>query len=46
LITAAAPFVPPLLLEQLKPGGLMVIPVDEGEIQRMMRITKNRWYAQ
>jgi protein-L-isoaspartate(D-aspartate) O-methyltransferase len=41
LITAAAPFVPPLLLEQLKPGGLMVIPVDEGEIQRMMRITKN-----
>ena len=41
LITAAAPFVPPLLLEQLKPGGIMVIPVDEGEIQRMMRITKN-----
>lgn len=40
IITAAAPFVPPKLLEQLKPGGSMVIPVDEGDNQRMMRITK------
>ena len=41
LITAAAPFIPPLLIEQLKIGGLMVIPVDEGDSQqRMMRITK------
>ncbi len=40
LITAAAPFVPPLLVEQLKHGGCMVIPVDEGEAQRMMRLTK------
>lgn len=40
LITAAAPFVPPLLIEQLKKGGMMVIPVNEGEAQRMMRITK------
>jgi protein-L-isoaspartate(D-aspartate) O-methyltransferase len=41
IITAAAPFIPPKLIEQLKPGGNMVIPVDEGEHQRMLRITKN-----
>lgn len=40
IITAAAPFIPPKLLQQLKPGGFMVIPVDEGETQRMLRITK------
>lgn len=40
LITAAAPFVPPKLVEQLKTGGLMVLPVDEGKTQRMLRITK------
>jgi protein-L-isoaspartate(D-aspartate) O-methyltransferase len=41
IITAAAPFIPPKLIAQLKPGGKMVIPVDEGELQRMLRITKN-----
>jgi protein-L-isoaspartate(D-aspartate) O-methyltransferase len=41
IITAAAPFIPPKLIEQLKAGGKMVIPVDEGEHQRMLRITKN-----
>lgn len=41
IITAAAPFIPPKLIEQLKPGGKMVIPLDEGEHQRMLRITKN-----
>jgi protein-L-isoaspartate(D-aspartate) O-methyltransferase len=41
IVTAAAPFIPPKLIEQLKPGGRMVIPVDEGEYQRMLRITKN-----
>ncbi|MBV9961392.1 MAG: protein-L-isoaspartate(D-aspartate) O-methyltransferase [Parafilimonas sp.] len=40
LITAAAPFVPPKLVEQLKFGGIMVLPVNEGEKQRMLRITK------
>ena len=41
IITAAAPFIPPKLIEQLKPGGKMVVPVDEGEHQRMLRLTKN-----
>lgn len=41
IITAAAPFIPPKLIQQLKPGGFMVIPVDEGAHQRMLRLTKN-----
>ncbi len=41
IITAAAPFVPPKLIEQLKTGGKMIIPVDEGPHQRMLRLTKN-----
>lgn len=41
LITAAAPFLPPKLIEQLKPGGKMVVPLDEDGLQQMIRITKN-----
>jgi len=40
IITAAAPFIPPKLVEQLKTGGKMVIPLNEGEHQRMLRLTK------
>lgn len=40
LITAAAPFIPDKLLSQLKVGGVMVLPLNEGEVQRMHRITK------
>jgi protein-L-isoaspartate(D-aspartate) O-methyltransferase len=40
LITAAAPYIPPKLLEQLKLGGMMVLPLGEGQSQQMVRITK------
>ncbi|MGZ8559022.1 MAG: protein-L-isoaspartate(D-aspartate) O-methyltransferase [Chitinophagaceae bacterium] len=40
LITAAAPEIPQKLIDQLKTGGMMVIPVGTGDVQRMMRITK------
>ncbi|MBN8675235.1 MAG: protein-L-isoaspartate(D-aspartate) O-methyltransferase [Chitinophagales bacterium] len=40
IITAAAPEIPPKLIEQLKPGGMMVIPLGAGDVQQMMRITK------
>ena len=40
LITAAAPEVPRKLIEQLKPGGMMVIPVGGAEVQQMKRVTK------
>ncbi|MBL7741661.1 MAG: protein-L-isoaspartate(D-aspartate) O-methyltransferase [Chitinophagaceae bacterium] len=40
IITAAAPQVPEKLIQQLKPGGMMVIPLGAGEVQQMRRITK------
>ena len=39
IVTAGAPFVPQPLLEQLKPGGILVIPVGE-DVQNMKRIIK------
>lgn len=41
LITAAAPYIPTKLVDQLRVGGKMVLPLDEGDFQRMLRITKN-----
>jgi protein-L-isoaspartate(D-aspartate) O-methyltransferase len=41
IVTAAAPVVPEKLLEQLRPGGKMVIPVGEGKVQQMLRIQKD-----
>jgi protein-L-isoaspartate(D-aspartate) O-methyltransferase len=41
LITAAAPEIPSKLVDQLKPGGKMIIPLGAGEVQQMMRLTKN-----
>lgn len=40
IITAAAPDLPQKLIDQLKIGGMMVIPVGAGDVQQMKRITK------
>lgn len=40
IVTAGAPFVPDSLLQQLKPGGKMVIPVGDSKIQKMVLLTK------
>ncbi len=40
LVTAGAPFIPPALIDQLLPGGRMVIPVGEGSKQVMHVIDK------
>lgn len=40
IITAAAPFIPPKLVEQMKVGGYMVIPVGDDAGQKMKRLTK------
>lgn len=41
LVTAAAPDVPKPLIEQLKPKGMMIIPVGSVHLfQNLMRITK------
>ena len=42
IITAAAPVIPPKLIGQLKAGGTMVLPLNEGESQRMLKLTKNK----
>jgi protein-L-isoaspartate(D-aspartate) O-methyltransferase len=42
LITAGAPEIPTDLIKQLKPGGLMVIPINEGGHQVMYRLIKNK----
>lgn len=42
IITAGAPTLPTTLIEQMKPNGIMVIPMDnaEGDGQTMLRVTK------
>lgn len=40
LITAAAPEIPASLIDQLKVGGMIVIPYGEGDVQTMIRLTK------
>ncbi len=41
LITCGAPFLPPKLIQQLKPGGIMVVPVGEDGRQKMIRVRKD-----
>ena len=40
LVTAGAPTVPNILIDQLKTGGSLVIPVGDKKRQTMMKITK------
>ncbi len=40
ILTAAAPYIPRPLLEQMKIGGILVAPVENGEQQEMIRIKK------
>lgn len=42
IVTAAASEVPPALLEQLKTGGRMIIPLGGEEVQRLTVIDKDR----
>lgn len=40
LVTAGAPFVPEVMLKQLKYGGLLVIPVGDEQSQKMVTILR------
>lgn len=40
IVTAGAPFIPPALLEQLKIGGILVIPVGSGNEQIMTAVIR------
>lgn len=40
IITAGAPNIPEKLVAQMKTGGLMVIPLNDDDKQRMLRLTK------
>jgi len=40
IVTAGAPFVPEILLNQLKVGGIIVIPVGDEKAQKMVTILK------
>lgn len=40
LITAAAPTLPRPLISQLRTGGIMVVPVGDNTLQRMVKVTK------
>ncbi|MBI5041918.1 MAG: protein-L-isoaspartate(D-aspartate) O-methyltransferase [Gammaproteobacteria bacterium] len=41
IITAATASIPPPLLEQLKPGGRLIVPLDSGLDQELMLISKS-----
>ena len=40
IVTAGAPVIPKTLLNQLKIGGILVIPVGDATVQKMMRVVR------
>ena len=40
IVTAAAPYIPEELKNQLAVGGLLVAPIGKGEVQQMIRISR------
>jgi protein-L-isoaspartate(D-aspartate) O-methyltransferase len=40
-VTCAAPYIPEPLLKQLKPGGIMVIPVGNNYYQELLKVKKD-----
>ena len=44
LVTAGAPFIPPALIEQLAPGGRMVIPIGDAWANQILKlVTKDKY---
>jgi protein-L-isoaspartate(D-aspartate) O-methyltransferase len=41
IVTAAAPYIPNDLLQQLKVGGIMLIPLGEGDVQEMVWLKRS-----
>jgi protein-L-isoaspartate(D-aspartate) O-methyltransferase len=40
IVTAGAPYIPDALMDQLKTGGILVIPVGGNDVQEMITITR------